>query len=547
MKALTAYLFRHSRLGFAIGAVAGVVSGLAGASLAVLIGHAMTGQGMSGGWPYAFACLVFLLSKTVCDLLLMRSAQATVVRLREDLSRSLLKVPFIKQQAIGAARLNAILTKDTDVIVSASALIPLAFSNGVLALICLGYMAITSGGLFVAIAVLLGVAMAAYGRAERGPRQSLRRVREELDALYAQFGTLVAGAKELQLNARRAAFVVEEGVLPEARKVSASYIQAMTGYVAISNAGLASFYVIIGLVLFGIPALYPDMLPAAAAATVILLYLIRPVGELLAIIPPLRQASIAFARVHSVGTELDDHVRPTSSSEASLVIHAPLTLQLRQVERRTEDGSTVAFNVGPINLTVRSGEILFLTGGNGSGKTTLAMLLLGLYEPDRGAVFVNDQQVTADNVAAYRNQFSAVFADFQLFEHAVAQDDAKFDHAAAEQLRILQMEHKVRVTNGRFSSTQLSSGQRRRLALVSAFLEDRPAYLFDEWAADQDPEFKRIFYTQILHTLRAAGKAVIVISHDEAYFRYADRVIRMEDGTIAGTYARQFDESEETC
>lgn len=237
MKALTAYLFRHSRLGFAIGAVAGVVSGLAGASLAVLIGHAMTGQGMSGGWPYAFACLVFLLSKTVCDLLLMRSAQATVVRLREDLSRSLLKVPFIKQQAIGAARLNAILTKDTDVIVSASALIPLAFSNGVLALICLGYMAITSGGLFVAIAVLLGVAMAAYGRAERGPRQSLRRVREELDALYAQFGTLVAGAKELQLNARRAAFVVEEGVLPEARKVSASYIQAMTGYVAISNAG----------------------------------------------------------------------------------------------------------------------------------------------------------------------------------------------------------------------------------------------------------------------------------------------------------------------
>lgn len=270
-------------------------------------------------------------------------------------------------------------------------------------------------------------------------------------------------------------------------------------------------------------------------------------GELLAIIPPLRQASIAFARVHSVGTELDDHVRPPSSSEASLVIHAPLTLQLRQVERRTEDGSTVAFNVGPINLTVRSGEILFLTGGNGSGKTTLAMLLLGLYEPDRGAVFVNDQQVTADNVAAYRNQFSAVFADFQLFEHAVAQDDAKFDHAAAEQLRILQMEHKVRVTNGRFSSTRLSSGQRRRLALVSAFLEDRPAYLFDEWAADQDPEFKRIFYTQILQTLRAAGKAVIVISHDDAYFRYADRVIRMEDGTIAGTYARQFDESEETC
>jgi len=58
-------------------------------------------------------------------------------------------------------------------------------------------------------------------------------------------------------------------------------------------------------------------------------------------------------------------------------------------------------------------------------------------------------------------------------------------------------------------------------------------YLFDEWAADQDPVFKKVFYTQLLPELKARGKAVLVISHDERYFGAADRVIRLDYGKLA--------------
>ena len=164
--------------------------------------------------------------------------------------------------------------------------------------------------------------------------------------------------------------------------------------------------------------------------------------------------------------------------------------------------------------------------------TTFAMLLLGLYEPEKGHVRLNGAAVDETNLHAYRQQFSAVFADFHLFEQLLTAGDGESQIRANHYLNVLQMQHKVKVENGRFSTINLSTGQRKRLALVSAYLEDRPIYLFDEWAADQDPVFKRVFDTELLPDLKARGKTVIVITHDDAYFSCADRIIKVEDGKI---------------
>jgi putative ATP-binding cassette transporter len=197
--------------------------------------------------------------------------------------------------------------------------------------------------------------------------------------------------------------------------------------------------------------------------------------------------------------------------------------------RDDEDGN---FTLGPIDLALGRGELIFLIGGNGSGKTTLAKLLTGLYEPEAGEIRFDGQTINSDNRVAYRQYFSAVFSDFYLFESLLGLQPPALDELAREYLKQLQLDTKVQVTGGKFSTTQLSQGQRKRLALLIACLEDRPIYLFDEWAADQDPYFKDVFYLRILPELKARGKTIIVISHDERYYRIADRIIKLDYGQL---------------
>jgi putative pyoverdin transport system ATP-binding/permease protein len=160
------------------------------------------------------------------------------------------------------------------------------------------------------------------------------------------------------------------------------------------------------------------------------------------------------------------------------------------------------------------------------------MLLLGLYEPERGCIELKGVPVDGRNIAHYRQHFSAVFADFHLFDEMLGTDQQDIKDLATRYLDALGLTHKVQVKSGQFTTTKLSTGQRKRLALVSSYLEDRPVYLFDEWAADQDPAFKRVFYRELLPELKSRGKTVIVISHDDAYFDCADRIVTLFEGTL---------------
>ncbi|XBS71664.1 cyclic peptide export ABC transporter [Acerihabitans sp. KWT182] len=193
------------------------------------------------------------------------------------------------------------------------------------------------------------------------------------------------------------------------------------------------------------------------------------------------------------------------------------------------DGGT-GFALGPISLDIRAGEILFIVGKNGSGKTTLIKLLLGLYAPDRGRILYNGRPVNAAGRDRYRRLFTTVFSDYYLFDEILV--DASRAADSRRYLERLDLARKVHIRDGRFSTTDLSTGQRKRLALVQAYLEDRPIIVFDEWAADQDPVFRQVFYTELLPDLKAMGKTLIVISHDDRYFAAADRVITLAEGKI---------------
>jgi len=249
-------------------------------------------------------------------------------------------------------------------------------------------------------------------------------------------------------------------------------------------------------------------------------------------IPNLRQAEISLRKIRQLEDALGEPPAPTDDADP-FAAGGGLSIQMRGVCHHypapTGEGS---FMLGPLDLEIRQGEILYVVGGNGSGKTTLALMLLGFYEPEAGEIRLNGVALTPANLEHYRRYFSAVFSDFHLFEQLLAADDDTLGQRATHYVERLRMGHKVTVADGKFSTIDLSTGQRKRLALVSAYLEDRAVYVFDEWAADQDPAFKQVFYTELLPELKAAGKTVVIITHDDAYFGYADRIVKLVDGQL---------------
>src|SRR5262249_21765727 len=264
-----------------------------------------------------------------------------------------------------------------------------------------------------------------------------------------------------------------------------------------------------------------------------LLYLMTPLQVIMNSLPNLGRANVALQKVEKLGLELTEKGTEKESPSPSVL---PADWRLLELDGVTHvyrrEGEKDIFTLGPIDLTLRPGELVFLTGGNGAGKTTLAKLLVGLYVPESGEVRFNGQTVTDENREFYRQHFSVVFSDFHLFESLLGLDAPDLDDRVRDYLDQLQLSHKVEIKDGKLSTIDLSQGQRKRLALLTAYLEDRPIYVFDEWAADQDPLFKQVFYYQLLKDLRSRNKAVLVISHDDHYYDVADTIIKLEYGQI---------------
>lgn len=94
------------------------------------------------------------------------------------------------------------------------------------------------------------------------------------------------------------------------------------------------------------------------------------------------------------------------------------------------------------------------------------------------------------------------------------------------------VKRQVSIENGRLSDVRYSQGQRKRLALLMAVSEKRGCLLLDEWAADQDPRFRKFFYRELLPLLKQQGVTVVAITHDDRYFDMADRLFKMDSGRL---------------
>ncbi|HEU4321577.1 MAG TPA: cyclic peptide export ABC transporter [Roseiflexaceae bacterium] len=522
---------RRARWVVALAVLFGVVNSLSSIGIMTLI-NATLRSGVYGPsiLALAFAGLVLLslVSRVVSQSLLIRLSEQISADLRRDLGRRILGANLASLEAIGAHRLLALLTQDVAYISDALVQIPsvaMVVSSLLLALVYLGWL---SWPVLLAVLVSLGLGIATFQLMLRSSARLMERARQDQDDLYGHFGALTGGVKELKLHAPRRAAFYERLFEPTLRSFQHHNVRGKTLNTIAYSWSDALLFLVIGSLFFVVPLFERLDAVTLATGTFILFYLIGPLGFLLQLVPMFINGSIALGRVETL-------LPPTEGSPA--VADAPpaawRSLELVDVTHTYQhEQQDSGFVVGPVRLAFRPGELVILMGGNGSGKTTLAKLLVGLYRPESGAILLDGQPVTDADRENYRQLFTVVFADFYLFDQLLGLLSPTLDEQARDYLHQLQLAHKVEVRDGRFSTIDLSQGQRKRLALLTAYLEDRPFYLFDEWAADQDPVFKEIFYTQMLPDLKRRGKTVVVISHDDRYFGVADRLIKLDYGKV---------------
>jgi len=529
------FLLRSSWKLVAIAIFTGFLSGGTSAALIALIGQAMSSKNSTNStllaWGFVGLVLMVLLTSIVSQVVLIKLAQDAVFKLQLRLSHQILDSELNHLEQLGTPRLLATLTEDVQAISNAVFILPLICINLAIVAGCLLYVTWLSPQVLAMLLVLLAIAISSSDWFFKKGRQLLTLAREEQDLMLSHFRTISVGIKELKLHYQRRQDFLTEDLQATAANFRRHNTNGLSLFAVHASWGRLIFFFAIGAVLFLLPHLIklnPQML---SAYVLTFTYLISPMEEIVNRIPLLTKAGIALKKIEVLGLSLSSRAEVASIPVAKLSAWRCLELQ-SVTHSYGSDREDLEFTLGPIDMTFQPGKIVFLIGGNGSGKSTLAKLITGLYSPESGQIYLDDQPINQQNREWYRQHFSVIFSDFYLFERLLGFAQSNLDLQAEEYLRQLQLDHKVKVENGKLSTTALSQGQRKRLALLTAYLEDRPIYLFDEWASDQDPIFKEIFYTQFLPKLRDKGKLVLAISHDDQYFQLADRVIKLDYGKV---------------
>jgi putative ATP-binding cassette transporter len=515
-----------------VASVLGAASGLSTAWLLSTINGALQGTGdITVGFALGFVglCILTLGGRAIAGVGNSIVGQKLIAALRKDISARILRVPVATIERYRAHRLLSILNGDIDTVSALTFNISSYAISFAIILGCLAYLLILSPVLFPIAVLAIAINVWLHYATSRKWNGYYGQVRVAQDDLQQQYRAITEGAKELRLSRDRRARVHGQHLSGAADRISDLKIRAMKLYWSAEALGSTLFFIFIGVML-GLRGPLGLDIATVSGFVIVLLYMRGPIDLVLGAIPVMAQARIAFGRIAALSSGIPAQAEAVPGPQ----LDAALTRSIELQDARYSFGGTVGngFQLGPVSLTLEKGETLFIVGENGSGKTTLIKLLLGLYAPTSGRLLLDGEEVGPDRTAAYGELFSAVFSDYFLFEDLPRTDPDSLQRARSY-LKRLEIDHKVEVTDTSFSTTDLSTGQRKRLALVHAYLEQRPIMMFDEWAADQDPTFRRVFYTELLPDLKRQGKTVIVVSHDDRYFGVADRIIRLQDGRIA--------------
>lgn len=474
--------------------------------------------------------VLLFISGVISQWLLVQIGHRLVYQLRLRLVGKVLGTALERVERLGSPRIYNALTKDVTTVATAFKQLPISLYNGLLLLAGLAYMGWLSLPFFCLTLAVIAAGVGLDVLLGRKVKALMQAVRQQDDQLTEQFEATIQGRCELGLSRERRHLLYQHKLEPIARASLDASVRADTLWAVNLNWTTLLVFLLIGTLFFlgqGLGLLDQQVVVGYVLA---IMFLRTPIAMILDAIPAVIRGHVALQAIDALA--LGETVQFKTPAQAAQPFRE---LRLADVRYRyAGKNEEFAFELGPVDLTIRRGELIFIVGGNGSGKSTLAKLLTGLYVPASGEVSLNGVVLDATTSEWHREHFAAIFADFYLFADVLGEAgdhdglEARVDHY----LERLGLAHKVEFAAGRLSTTALSQGQRKRLALLLLMMEGREVFLLDEWAADQDPVFRHVFYNELLPELKAAGKTVIAITHDDRYFDVADRVYRLDYGHL---------------
>lgn len=475
---------------------------------------------------YVLVSLLYLTGRRYVQIQLIKFSRGLTYDLKSQIIDKILNTSYQKFEKIRKGNIYTALNDDVSIIGESTNVFIVLITNLITAIGAFVYLAsiafwatLLTVGLIVAILVI-------YYFAGNSNNVFFEQARDSQNRFMTLASDMIEGFKELSLK-RGKKTEYGNDLQQSAGVYKEKITRASVRFVNVFLIGETLLIVVLGAVAFGFPKFFPSIqVYTISSFVVILLYLIGPINSILNSVPVILQVRVAWNRIKDFIAQI-----PAAPSVEQTELPARLTVDMMEIRNLSFQYQNDAgmFSVGPVNLEIYKGQIIFIIGGNGSGKTTLAKLITGLYQADSGSVLINGEEVSNTALGEY---YSAIFSPAFLFEKMYNINLDGQAEKITEYLELLGLSDKVSISNGRFSTLNLSGGQRKRLALLQCFLEDSPVYLFDEWAADQDPGYRKFFYHTLLPQMRASGKIVIAITHDDQYFDVADCVYKMNQGQM---------------
>jgi putative ATP-binding cassette transporter len=479
---------------------------------------------------YLISLILFYIGRKHALSQLTIGLEKSLIKVRTRIAEKIKNTELLFIENVGKSKLYNNLIQDTNLISQSAVFVGAAIQSGVSVLFAFFYIALLSVTGFLLTIITLAIGLTVYVDHHKYITRQLQAASKKEEEFFNTFNHLLDGFKETKINEQKG-----EDLLAHVKKVSneSGIIKINTSLESVSHIMFIRtlINILLGILAFTLPifsSIPPETLIKIIAT---ILFVAASLDFFITALPTFDRIDVAVENIQKLEAELETASHHDHKTEVlqPLTFFGSLKLDTVTFQYLDQIDKKILFEVGPLNFSINRGEIIFIIGGNGSGKSTFMKLLTGLYYPQSGDIFLDDNKIDKTNYRAYRSLFSVIFTDFYLFDklYGLSNIDEK---KVKSLLRLMELEKKTKYIDGKFTHTNLSTGQKKRLALIVTMMEDKPIYIFDEWAADQDPSFRQYFYEVLLKDFKNQGKTVIAVTHDDRYFDIADRVLKMDYG-----------------
>ena len=512
--------------------VTAVLSGLSSVALIAIINKTSNGDETRTRFLFLYflALVGFYLANRYLLVNVTIIVERQVRQLRLRITDKIRQCELSRLERLGKGQMHVVLSQETALVSESAATLINCLQQGIMGLFCLGYIAYLSKAAFMIVIGAIIITVLLFSRLRVILAANFARLAEKDKEMFDGLDHILDGFKEVRLNWNKNQAIYSSF---ESDVLESEDLKVKNGeHFAVAQMSTQMFlYGLLAVIIFIMPEMIDDYEDLVSKMVSSVLFLIGPLIVVISSVPVVVRMNTALENLSTLEDKLKVELE-TARADRGRAMEDFKKVEFQSVQfSYLDDAGLPSFSVGPLDFEVEKGKLTFVTGGNGSGKSTLLKLLTGLYLPDGGAIRVNGKMINHSNASLLREQYGVIFTDFHLFDRFYGLEDV--DPERVEDLiQKMELQNKVHYQDGRFSTIQLSTGQRKRLALIIALLEDRNIYIFDEWAADQDIHFRKIFYNEIIPELLSRGRTVVAVTHDDRFWPLADTLIKVSLGQI---------------